>query len=155
MNHPEVTIKVVKLPNFDQSFALPAYQTVGAAGADLQASLGPGEKMVIAPGERVLVPTGLAFEIPEGFEVQIRPRSGLSFKTTLMVVNSPGTIDSDYRGEIKIILGNWGKENQIVEHGDRVAQMLVAPVVRGRLELVTELRGSERGAGGFGSTGKQ
>lgn len=151
----EVNIKVVLLENFDKSFSLPSYQTDGAAGADLQASLGPGESLKIGPGERVLVPTGLSFEIPQGYEVQIRPRSGMSFKTTLMVVNSPGTIDSDYRGEIKVILGNWGAKDQVIEHGDRIAQMVVAPVVRGKLVMAQTLSESERGAGGFGSTGKQ
>ncbi|PJB52252.1 MAG: dUTP diphosphatase, partial [Bdellovibrio sp. CG_4_9_14_3_um_filter_39_7] len=105
----QIKVKVKKLEHFDNSFQLPRYETMGAAGADIRASLPAESKeegIVIKPGERILIPTGLAMEIPLGFEIQVRPRSGLSFKTGLMVCNSPGTIDSDYRGEIKIILGN-------------------------------------------------
>lgn len=153
MTHHQAVLKIVRLPHFDESFALPAYQTPGAAGADLMACLGPGEKVIVRPGERVLIPTGLSFEIPEGYEVQIRPRSGLSFKTTLMVVNSPGTIDCDYRGEIKIIMGNWGLEDQVIEHGDRVAQMIMAPYTQANFVEVDQLSETDRGQGGFGSTG--
>lgn len=151
-----VTVKVVKLSHYDESFALPSYETSGAAGADVRASLGVGEKLLIKSGERVLVPTGLSMEIPQGFEVQVRPRSGLSFKTGLMVLNSPGTIDSDYRGEVKIILGNLGKEDEVINHGDRVAQLVLAPVTQARYEVSSdELSATARGAGGFGSTGRQ
>lgn len=150
-----INVKVKKLSHYDESFALPSYETTGAAGADIRASLGPDEKMVIRPGERVLVPTGLSMEIPEGFEIQVRPRSGLSFKTGLMVLNSPGTIDSDYRGEVKIILGNMGKNDEIISHGDRVAQLVLAPVVQARYVVTTEeLSATDRGVGGFGSTGR-
>lgn len=150
-----VQVKILTLPHFDNDLGLPTYQTSQAAGADIKACLGKGESMVIRPGERVLVPTGLAMEIPEGYEVQVRPRSGLSFKTGLMVVNSPGTIDADYRGEVKIILGNLSTKDEVVAHGDRVAQLVLAPVTQAAFMLATELGETERGAGGFGSTGKQ
>lgn len=151
----KVEIKVLKLDHFDSQWPLPCYETAGAAGADLRASLGAGEKLKIKPGERVLIPTGLSFEIPLGYEVQIRPRSGLSFKTGLMVLNSPGTIDSDYRGEIKIILGNLGNKDEVIEHGDRIAQMVLAPVVQASFVQAQSLAETKRGEGGFGSTGKK
>jgi dUTP pyrophosphatase len=150
-----ITVKVVTLNHYDQNFALPSYETTGAAGADVRACLGNGEKMIIKPGERVLVPTGLSMEIPHGYEVQVRPRSGLSFKTGLMVLNSPGTIDSDYRGEVKVIIGNLGKNDEVINHGDRVAQLVLAPVVQAFYQATNEsLSETARGAGGFGSTGK-
>jgi len=149
------TVKLLKLSHFDEELALPRYETTLAAGADIRACLGKGESMTIRPGERVLVPTGLAMEIPAGFEVQVRPRSGLSFKTGLMVVNSPGTIDADYRGEVKIILGNLGTKDEVIAHGDRVAQIVLAPVTQATFEITSEISETERGAGGFGSTGKQ
>lgn len=151
-----VTVKVKKLSHYDESFPLPSYETTGAAGADVRASLGAGEKLLIKPGERVLVTTGLSMEIPMGYEVQVRPRSGLSYKTGLMVLNSPGTIDSDYRGEVKVILGNLGKIDEVINHGDRIAQLVLAPVTQAHYEVSTdELTETARGAGGFGSTGKQ
>ena len=151
-----VLVKVKKLSHYDESFALPSYETSGAAGADVRASLGSGEKILIRPGERVLVPTGLSVEIPSGYEIQVRPRSGLSFKTGLMVVNAPGTIDSDYRGEVKIILGNLGKEDEVINHGDRVAQLVLAPVTQAFYEAsIDDLSDTDRGTGGFGSTGRQ
>tara|TARA_R110002072_G_scaffold276051_1_gene437577 strand:+ start:339470 stop:339937 length:468 start_codon:yes stop_codon:yes gene_type:complete len=150
-------VKVKTLDHFDGSFALPAYETKGAAGADIRASLPTDsreEGLILKPGEKLLVPTGISMEIPFGYEVQVRPRSGLSFKTGLMVVNSPGTIDCDYRGEVKIILGNMGQRTEVISHGDRVAQLVLAPVTQGLYELVTDnLSETERGAGGFGSTG--
>ena len=150
-----IPVKVKKLSHYDESFPLPTYETTGAAGADVRASLGAGERLLIKPGERVLVPTGLTMEIPHGFEVQVRPRSGLSFKTGLMVVNAPGTIDSDYRGEVKIILGNLGTKDEIINHGDRVAQLVLAPVTQAHYMISNEeLTETARGAGGFGSTGK-
>lgn len=150
-----ITVKVKKLSHYDESFPLPSYETTGAAGADVRASLGVGEKLLLKPGERVLVPTGLSMEIPYGYEVQVRPRSGLSFKTGLMVLNSPGTIDSDYRGEVKIILGNLGTKEEIISHGDRVAQLVLAPVTQAHYVVSSdELSETARGAGGFGSTGK-
>ena len=147
------TIKIKKLDHFDESFPLPVYETSLAAGADLRASLENKDTLVIKKGERVLVPTGLAFEIPAGFEVQIRPRSGLSLKTSLLVVNSPGTIDADYRGEVKIILGYFGDEDFTINHGERIAQMVFAPITQASFEVAEVLSSTERGAGGFGSTG--
>jgi dUTP pyrophosphatase len=151
----KVEIKIKTLEHFDSTFALPSYETEGAAGADVRASLENKDTLKIAPGQRVLVPTGLSMEIPVGYEVQVRPRSGMSFKTSLMVVNSPGTVDSDYRGEVKVILGNLGSEDQVINHGDRIAQLVVAPVTQGVFTVANELSDTERGAGGFGSTGKQ
>ncbi|MFA6238649.1 MAG: dUTP diphosphatase [Bacteriovorax sp.] len=150
-----INVLVKKLSHYDESFPLPSYESNGAAGADVRASLGVGESLKILPGERVLVPTGLSMEIPEGYEVQVRPRSGLSFKTGLMVLNSPGTIDSDYRGEVKIILGNLGGKEEVINHGDRVAQLVLAPVTQA-IYVVSEAELTEtaRGTGGFGSTGK-
>ena len=128
---------------------LPSYETAGSAGMDVRAA----EQMVIAPGERGLVGTGLAFAIPEGYEIQVRPRSGLALKKGIGIPNSPGTIDSDYRGELKVILLNHGKEDFAVERGDRIAQIVVAPVQRGILVEVADLDETQRGSGGFGSTG--
>ncbi len=153
-NENAIKVSVKKLSHYDESFSLPAYETTGAAGADVRATLGTGESLLIKPGERVLVPTGLSMEIPVGFEVQVRPRSGLSFKTGLMILNSPGTIDSDYRGEIKIILGNLGTKDEVIKHGDRVAQLVLAPVVQAYyVDNEAELSKTNRGTGGFGSTG--
>lgn len=149
----KVNVKVKKLDHFDNELPLPNYETEGAAGADLRASLGPGESMIIKGGERVLVPTGLSYEIPVGYEIQVRPRSGLSLKTNLLIVNSPGTIDSDYRGELKVIIGNFGSDDAVIKHGDRVAQMVLAPVTQAVLVQSETLSNTERGAGGFGSTG--
>ncbi|OIQ15903.1 MAG: deoxyuridine 5'-triphosphate nucleotidohydrolase [Bacteriovorax sp. MedPE-SWde] len=152
----KVDLKIKKLDNYDEALPFPSYETEGAAGADLRACLGTdvdGEKFVIYPGQRVLIPTGLSFEIPFGYEVQIRPRSGLSLKTNLLVVNSPGTIDCDYRGEVKIIMGNFGNEEAVINHGDRVAQMVIAPVTQASFVLTEDLSATERGEGGFGSTG--
>ncbi len=150
------TIGVKTLDHFDSEFPLPQYETTQAAGADIRASL-PNEQrehgLMIEPGQRVLVPTGLSMEIPAGYEVQVRPRSGLSLKTDLLVVNSPGTIDADYRGEVKIILGNFGQENVIITHGMRVAQLVFAPITQALFQRVEQLSETERGAGGFGSTG--
>lgn len=154
MNDKRIKVLVRKLSHYDESFPLPGYETTGSAGADVRASLGPSESLLIKPGERVLVPTGLSMEIPVGYEVQVRPRSGLSFKTGLMVLNSPGTIDSDYRGEVKIILGNLSSKDEVINHGDRVAQLILAPVTQAfYVESESELSQTERGHGGFGSTG--
>ncbi len=149
-----ISVKLLKLSHFDNDLALPGYETELAAGADIRACLGKGESMTIRPGERVLVPTGLAMEIPPGYEIQVRPRSGLSFKTGLMVVNSPGTVDADYRGEVKVILGNLGTKDEVIAHGDRVAQFVLNPVIQANFEVTSEINSTERGAGGFGSTGK-
>jgi dUTP pyrophosphatase len=155
MPKKKVVVKVLKLDHFDPDFELPNYETAGAAGADVRASfVDPTTPLVIKPGERVLVLTGLAMEIPQGYEIQVRPRSGLSYKTSLMVVNAPGTIDSDYRGEIKVILGNMGAVDQVINHGDRVAQFVLAPVIHAEFEVANRLNDSVRGTRGFGSTGK-
>ena len=150
-------VKIKLLENYDNNLELPQYETEGAAGADIRASL-PEEirksGMVISPGKRELVPTGISMEIPKGYEVQVRPRSGLSLKTSLLVVNSPGTIDSDYRGEVKIILGNFGEETHFVKHGERIAQIVLAPVTQAKFETVETLDETVRGEGGFGSTGR-
>lgn len=152
-----VDIRIKCLDHFDSALPLPSYETQGAAGADIRASLEESARedgLIIEPGSRVLVPTGLSMEIPHGYEVQVRPRSGLSFKTSLLVVNSPGTIDSDYRGEVKIIIGNFGTKRYVIEHGERVAQLVVAPVTQGAfLATDDDLSSTDRGSGGFGSTG--
>lgn len=132
---------------------LPAYETPGCAGMDLRAHL--DQALVLAPGDRTLVPTGLRLEIPLGYEAQVRPRSGLALKRGLAVLNAPGTIDADYRGDIGVILVNLSREEQVIEPGDRVAQLIFAPVTRAELSIVDHLTDSPRGAGGFGSTGER
>lgn len=145
-------LPVVRLPHA-AGLALPAYETSGAAGMDLRAAVREGEPLTIAPGGRALVPTGLVFEIPEGFEGQVRPRSGLAFKHGVTCLNTPGTIDSDYRGEVKVLLVNLGSEDFVVARGLRVAQMVVAPVTRAEIVEADLANETARGAGGFGSTG--
>lgn len=147
-------IRVLREDGFDRDVPLPAYQTAGAAGADLRASFPDRGSVLLEPGARALVPTGLRLEIPEGFEVQIRPRSGLALKHGITLPNSPGTIDSDYRGPLGVIVMNAGEEPFEITHGDRIAQMVIAPVVRATFTLADTLGGSARGAGGFGSTGR-
>jgi len=127
------------------------YMTEHAAGMDIYAAV--TEAVVLAPGETKLIPTGMAIAVPVGYEAQVRPRSGLALKKSISVMNSPGTIDADYRGEVGIILTNFGKEDFTVNRGERVAQMVVAPVVQAKPKIVDELPDTERGAGGFGSTG--
>lgn len=146
------TVQFCWAPEADRSLPLPAYESTGAAGADLRANL-PEGAVDLAPGARALISTGLQMAIPQGFEVQVRPRSGLALKHGITLVNSPGTIDSDYRGVVGVILANMGEAVFRVEHGMRIAQMVVAPVVQARLELVESLDDTPRGAGGFGSTG--
>lgn len=135
----------------NRDLPLPAYQSPLSSGMDLLADV--AETITVKPLTRVLIPTGLALEIPAGFEAQIRPRSGLALKNGIALVNAPGTIDADYRGEVAVILINLGGEDFIVKRGDRIAQMVIAPVVQPKLIEVRELGGTERGAGGFGSTG--
>ena len=147
-----VAIRCSWAPGADPSLGLPGYETAGAAGADLRANL-PDGPVTLAPGARMLIPTGLIMEIPQGFEVQVRPRSGLALKHGLTLPNSPGTIDSDYRGVVGVILLNAGKEDFEVTHGMRIAQMVVAPVVQADFELAETLSDTSRGTGGFGSTG--
>ena len=132
---------------------MPRYETAGAAGLDLQAAIDADAPLVLKAGARALVPTGLTLALPEGFEAQVRPRSGLALKQGVTLVNSPGTIDSDYRGEIGVILINHGQEDVVVTRGMRIAQLVIAPVIQARLVELDELDQSERGAGGFGSTG--
>ena len=148
-----VEVKVKTLGHYDPEFELPFYATEGAAGADIRASLPEKKSIIVRPGERVLVPTGLSMEIPLGYEVQVRPRSGLSLKSSLMVVNSPGTIDCDYRGEVNIIIGNFGTQDYVIEHGLRIAQLVLSPVIQARYSLANTLSETQRGEGGFGSTG--
>ena len=131
---------------------IPAYQTAGAAGCDVCAFL--SEDFVLKAGERALIPTGVKIAIPEGFEIQVRPRSGLAAKNGITVLNTPGTIDSDYRGEIKVILVNLGKDDFVIKNGERIAQLVVSPVTRGIFMEVKQLDETERGEKGFGSTGK-
>jgi dUTP pyrophosphatase len=151
MSPVEVLVKT--LDHFDPEFDLPFYATEGAAGADIRASIPEKKSLTIKPGERVLIPTGLQMEIPFGYEIQVRPRSGLSLKSSLMVVNSPGTIDCDYRGEVNIILGNFGTTDYVVEHGLRMAQLVIAPVIQAKYTKTSSLGETKRGEGGFGSTG--
>lgn len=129
----------------------PVYKTKEAAGADIKAEL--DQDITISPLQRVVIPTGIYLEIPSGYEAQVRPRSGLAAKNGITVLNTPGTIDSDYRGEVKVILINLSDENFIVKNGDRIAQMIIAPVIQGDFIKADELLDSDRGAGGFGSTG--
>lgn len=141
---------IVKLPHFQGE--LPRYQTAGSSGFDVRAQL-EGKEIILKPMQRMMVPTGLSFEIPEGFEIQVRPRSGLAAKFGVSMVNTPGTIDSDYRGEVKVILINLGTEDFVIKDQERIAQMVLCPVYQAQfveLDLMTE---TERGAGGFGSTG--
>lgn len=150
--NPLIDVRVQRLPHSD-GLPLPRYETSGAAGMDLIAALPEGEPMVLAPGARAMVPTGLAIALPQGFEAQVRPRSGLAAKNGVTVLNSPGTIDCDYRGEVKVILINHGHDAFTIERGTRIAQMVVAPVTQARFEEVGTLDETARGAGGFGSTG--
>jgi dUTP pyrophosphatase len=145
-------VAVQKLPHFGD-LSLPAYETNQSAGMDLRAALAPGQKMTILPGRRALVPTGLSIALPPGFEAQIRPRSGLALKHGVTCLNSPGTIDADYRGEIGVILINHGWESFNIVRGDRIAQMVVAPIIQIDWMEQQALDETHRGAGGFGSTG--
>lgn len=150
-------IRVLREEWADPAVPLPSYQTSGAAGADIRANLPPDSRetgLTLHPMERRIVPTGLRIEIPEGFEVQIRPRSGLALRHGLSLPNTPGTIDSDYRGPLGVLLINLGADPFTIRHGDRIAQMIVAPVVRARFAEVDDLAATERGEGGFGSTGR-
>lgn len=148
---PAVRVGVVRLPH-NEDLPLPDYATPGAAGADLHAALTDGPLM-LPPGARALVPTGLTLEIPAGYEGQIRPRSGRARREGLTLLNSPGTIDADYRGEVCVLVINLGQEPIALKRGDRVAQLVVAPVSRVEFRETSQLSGTERGAGGFGHTG--
>ncbi len=146
-------IAVLRLPHAE-GLPLPAYETPGSAGMDLRAALPEDEPMTLRPGARALVPTGLCMAIPLGFEVQVRPRSGLAAKHGVTCLNTPGTIDSDYRGEVKVILINLGGEDFVIRRGERIAQLIVAPVAQAAWLETDSLDETARGAGGFGSTGR-
>jgi len=146
------TLKLIRLPH-GAGLDLPAYETAGAAGMDLRAAVDAEDTLVLRPGKRALVPTGFVFEIPEGFEAQIRPRSGLAFKHGITCLNTPGTIDSDYRGEVKVLLINLGDEDFAITRGMRIAQVVLAPVTQMRASEGTDTTATARGTGGFGSTG--
>lgn len=148
-----VKIQVVPLPHF-QGLALPAYETMDAAGMDLRAAVEDGAPVTLAVGARAMIPTGLTIALPAGHEAQVRPRSGLAAKHGVTCLNSPGTIDADYRGEVKVILINLGQEPFVIKRGERIAQMIIAPVTRAELKVVDKLDDTSRGAGGFGSTGR-
>jgi dUTP pyrophosphatase len=145
-------LNLKRLPH-GEGLDLPAYETTGAAGMDLRAAVAEGEPLTLRPGARALVPSGFILEIPEGFEAQIRPRSGLAFKNGVTCLNTPGTIDSDYRGEVKVLLINLGDEDFVITRGMRIAQMVIAPVTQVHVAEVAETNDTVRGAGGFGSTG--
>jgi len=147
-----LSIPVKKLPHADR-LPLPAYQSEGAAGMDLLAALAPGETLILQPMMRALVPTGLVFQIPHGYEGQVRPRSGLAVKSGITVLNAPGTVDADYRGEVKVALINLGDEPFAITHGMRIAQLVIAPVTLSVLIETAEVDVTARGCGGFGSTG--
>lgn len=152
-----VVISLLREEWADPAVALPAYETAGAAGADIRANLRPEDRtggLVLPPLGRALVPTGLRVEIPEGFEMQIRPRSGLALKHGIGMPNSIGTIDSDYRGPLGVLLVNLGDRPFVVAHGERIAQIVIAPVVQARFAMADALTETQRGAGGFGSTGR-
>ena len=146
----EVRVLVQRLPESD-GLDLPVYMTEGAAGADVVAAV--AKDVVLAPGERALVPAGFSLAVPAGYEVQVRPRSGLALRSGVTLLNTPGTIDSDYRGPVGVIMINLGNSPHTVRRGDRIAQLVVAPVARARFEAIDLLPHTERGAGGFGSTG--
>lgn len=146
------TVPIVRLPH-GRDLPLPAYETAQAAGMDLRAAVPEDEPLVLRPGSRFAVPTGLAFALPPGFEGQVRPRSGLAARSGITCLNTPGTIDADYRGEVKVILINLGEEEVVIRRGDRIAQLVIAPVVQAAWSEVEILDETQRGAGGFGSTG--
>jgi dUTP pyrophosphatase len=147
------TVPITRLPHAE-GLPLPAYETAQAAGMDLRAAVPDDEPLVLRPGSRFPVPTGLAFALPPGFEGQVRPRSGLAFKHGITCLNSPGTVDADYRGEVKVILINHGEEDFVIRRGERIAQLVIAPVVQAVWAEVETLDETVRGAGGFGSTGR-
>lgn len=147
-------LQIKTLEHFGE-LALPKYETALAAGADLRAAVPADAPLRLSPGHRALVPTGMCMAIPAGYEVQIRPRSGLAYKHGVTCLNTPGTIDADYRGEVKVLLINHGHNDFIIRRGERIAQMIVAPITQPVFESVSELDDTERGIGGFGSTGTQ
>ena len=149
----QIKVEIRQLPH-GEGLALPAYQSADAAGLDLLAAVPEGAPLILAPGTHAMVPTGLAIALPSGFEAQVRPRSGLAAKHGVTVLNSPGTVDADYRGEISVILINHGAASFSIKRGERIAQMVIAPVVQAQLAAVAVLSTTDRGSGGFGSTGR-
>ena len=149
---PRIMFRISRIKSDYPALPLPTYATEGSSGMDLCASI--GNETVLAPGDRALIPTGIRVEIPNGFEAQVRPRSGLAIKHGVTVLNTPGTIDSDYRGEIKVILANFSTEDYIIRRGERIAQLVIAPVVKIGWIEVEEVNESKRGDGGFGHTGQ-
>ena len=148
-----ITVEVQRLPHAE-GLALPAYQSAHAAGLDLLAAVPEGEPLTMQPGQRALVPTGLVIAVPPGHEAQVRPRSGLAFKHGVTVLNSPGTVDADYRGEVSVLLINHGDEPFTIRRGERIAQLVIAAVTQANLVVVASLSPTDRGSGGFGSTGR-
>ena len=153
MTDPDTEILLSPLPH-GEGLDLPAYETSGAAGMDLRAALPVGTPVILGPMQRSLIPTGLAIELPQNYEAQVRPRSGLALKSGVTVLNSPGTIDCDYRGEIKVILINLSEQPVEINRGDRIAQMVIAPVTQVKISKVDQLSLTKRGDKGFGSTGQ-
>jgi dUTP pyrophosphatase len=153
MKTGSIVLEMMRVAGADVTIPLPSYETSGAAGADVRASFPDHGNVVLAPGARMLVPTGLIMAVPQGFEVQMRPRSGLALKHGLTLVNSPGTIDSDYRGEVGVIVLNTGIAPFEITHGMRIAQIVLAPVVQADIREVIAVDATARGSGGFGSTG--
>tara|TARA_R100001369_G_scaffold505_1_gene1550 strand:+ start:1297 stop:1752 length:456 start_codon:yes stop_codon:yes gene_type:complete len=149
----KVTVSVCPLPHFE-GLDLPAYETIGSAGMDVRAAVSQDDPILLQAGERAMIPTGLSVAIPQGYEIQVRPRSGLAAKHGLTCLNTPGTIDSDYRGEIKVILINLGQDAFTIQRGERIAQLVLAPVTQLAWIEVGALDETDRGAGGFGSTGR-
>ncbi len=149
----KVTVSVRPLPHFE-GLDLPAYETIGSAGMDIRAAVSQEDPILLQAGERAMIPTGLSVAIPQGYEIQVRPRSGLAARHGLTCLNTPGTIDSDYRGEIKVILVNLGQDAFTIQRGERIAQLVLAPVTQLAWEEVDALDETDRGAGGFGSTGR-
>jgi dUTP pyrophosphatase len=147
-----VTVHIRRLPH-GEGLPLPAYESAGAAGMDLRAAVAEGAPLILRPGDRAAVPTGLAIALPAGFEAQVRPRSGLALRAGVAPLNTPGTIDADYRGEVQVILINHGAQEVAIGRGDRIAQLVVAPVVQAAWAEVERLDDTPRGEGGFGSTG--
>jgi dUTP pyrophosphatase len=147
-----VTVRLRRLPH-GEGLPLPAYQSQHAAGLDIVAGVPDGEPVELLPGARALIPTGFALELPQGYEAQMRPRSGLALKHGVTLLNSPGTIDCDYRGEVMVIVVNHGSETVVVRRGDRIAQLVIAPVSHVEIAVADELEATARGARGFGSTG--
>lgn len=151
MNNSEITFRIARVSEEYVDVPLPTYATPGSAGMDICAAV--GESLVVHPGETVLVPTGFRIELHPGYEAQVRPRSGLAINHSIGILNAPGTIDSDYRGEVKIILTNFGKEDFTIHRCDRIAQLVIAPYVRAKWKEVPEVNATQRGEGGFGHTG--